>query len=104
MGLYKFYVKLVIYIITPHLPQIDEGRLWTRNISLYGSSVRGTWRETSLLETLKERLNKAVETSVFFQRGPFWGNMKGMLLSQGLRQKGEIFLSAEHVVGNPRDM
>jgi hypothetical protein len=27
--------------------ETDEGRLWKRSIYLYGSSARGTWRESS---------------------------------------------------------
>jgi hypothetical protein len=32
---------------------IVEGGLWKRSISLYGSSVRGTWRVDPLLGTLQ---------------------------------------------------
>jgi hypothetical protein len=45
-------------------------------------------------------LSKVLETSVFFRRGPVLGNM---LLSQGIREKGEIFPSGELLLGNPRD-
>jgi hypothetical protein len=48
-------------------------------------------------------LSKALETGVFFHRGPVLGNMEGMLLSQGLTEKGEIFLSGKLFGGNPRD-
>ena len=32
---------------------IDEGQPWKQSISLYGSTIRGTWREAPLLRTLK---------------------------------------------------
>jgi hypothetical protein len=48
-------------------------------------------------------LSKALEMIIFIHRGPFWGNMEGMLLSQGLREKDKIFLSGELLMGNPRD-
>jgi len=34
--------------------ETDEGGLWKRSISLYGWSVRGTWRGAPLLGTLKD--------------------------------------------------
>ena len=48
-------------------------------------------------------LSKALEMGVFFHRAPILGNMGGVLLSQGIREKGEIFLS-EVLLGNLRDM
>jgi hypothetical protein len=48
-------------------------------------------------------LSKALETGVFIHRGPVLGNMEGMLLSQGLTKKGEIFLSGKLLWVNPRD-
>ena len=46
---------------------------------------------------------KALEMGVFFHRGPVVGNMDRMLLSKGLREKGEIFLSGELLLGNVGD-
>ena len=37
--------------------------------------MRGTWKEGSLLETLRVMLSKALEMSVCLQRGPVFGNM-----------------------------
>jgi hypothetical protein len=69
-------------------------------------SVGALWGEPGgrapLLGTLKAMLSKALETGVFFQRGPVLGNMKGLLLSQGLTEKGEIFLSGKVVGGSER--
>ena len=48
-------------------------------------------------------LSNALETGVFFHRGPVLGNMERMILSQGLKEKGEIFLSGKRFGGNPRD-
>ena len=55
-----------------------------------------------LLGTLKYMLSMFREMGVFFHRGPVWGNMEGLLLSQGLREKGEIFQSGKLLLGNPR--
>jgi len=48
-------------------------------------------------------LNKALETGVFFQRAPVLGNIEGMLLSQELQQREEIFLSGGLLLGKQRD-
>jgi hypothetical protein len=48
-------------------------------------------------------LSHALETGVFFHRDPVLGNMDGMILSQELKEKGEIFLSGKRFWGNPRD-
>jgi len=39
-----------------------------------------------LLGILKDMLNKALKSGVFFHRGLVLGNMEGMLLSKGLRE------------------
>jgi len=36
-------------------------------------------------------LNNALETGVFFHRGPVLGNMEGMILSQALDREGSDF-------------
>jgi len=43
--------------------------------------MRGTWRETALLGTLKDMLNKALKMGVCFHRGPTFGEHGEMLLS-----------------------
>ena len=53
--------------------------------------------------TQKDMLNKALETGVFFHRADVLGNTEGMLLSQGLQQREEIFLSGEPLLGKPRE-
>jgi hypothetical protein len=56
---------------------MNEGGFWKRSISLCGSSMRGTWKEGSLLGTPKVVLSKALEMRVCFHRGPVLGNMEG---------------------------
>ena len=45
---------------------------------------------------------KALEMGISLHRGPV-GEPGGDLLSRGLREKDEIFLSGDPVSGNPRD-
>ena len=52
---------------------MDIGGLWKWSISLCGSSMKGTWRENSLLETTKGIPSKALEMGVCFHRGPRFG-------------------------------
>ena len=39
-------------------------------MSLCGSSVKGTWREGSLAGDLEGQVEKALETGIYFHRGP----------------------------------
>jgi len=41
-----------------------------------------------LLGTPKDMVSKALETVVFFHKGPVLGKMEGMPLSQGLNREG----------------
>jgi len=41
----------------------------------------GTWREGSLLETLKDMLSEALEMDICFHRGPVSGEHERSLLS-----------------------
>ena len=43
-----------------------------------------------------------METGICFHRGPALGNIEGMFLFQGVNKKGEIFLSGELLLRNPR--
>ena len=57
------------------------------------------------LGTLKDILSNAVEMDVCFRRGQVLGNMGGMLLSYGVREKGEISLFIRgNFMGNLRYM
>jgi len=47
-------------------------------------------------------LSTGVETGVCFHRGPALGNKERMFFSQGLRKKGEIFLSGGLLLRNLR--
>ena len=55
--------------------------LWKRGISLslYGSSVRGTWREGSLAGDPDRYVEKALETGISFHRDPVWGTWRAHL-------------------------
>jgi hypothetical protein len=75
-----------------------------RRTSLFAGALWGELRgRTSLLGTLKDMLKRPLETGVCFHSDPILGNMEGMLLSQGLWEKDEFFLSGELVLGNPKD-
>jgi len=43
---------------------------------LCGSSVKGTWREGSLVGDPKGYVEKSLETGISFHRGPIWGTWK----------------------------
>jgi hypothetical protein len=59
---------------------MNEGGLWKQSISVCRSSMRGNWREGSVLGTPKDMPIKALEMDVRFHGGPVLGNM-GMFLS-----------------------
>jgi hypothetical protein len=54
---------------------MNAGRFWKWNISLCGSSIRGTWRGESLLGTPKDISSRALEMGICFQRGSVLANM-----------------------------
>ena len=45
-------------------------QLWRCGVSLYGSSMKGTWRESSLAGDPGGKVQKALETGIYFYRGP----------------------------------
>jgi hypothetical protein len=45
-------------------------------VSLYGSSVKGTWREGSLAGDPEGYVENALETGSSFHRGPVLGNLE----------------------------
>jgi hypothetical protein len=47
------------------------------SLSLCGSSVKGTWREGSLVVDPEGYVEKALEMGIFFHRGLFWGTWRG---------------------------
>jgi len=49
-------------------------------LSLYGSSVKGTWMEGSLAGDPQGYVEKALETGISFHRGPIWGTWRAPLL------------------------
>jgi len=49
--------------------RVSEG--WS--VSLFGSSVKGNWREGSLAGDSERHLERALETGISFHGGPFWG-------------------------------
>jgi len=55
------------------------------SLSLCGSSVKGTWRDSSLTGDPKGYVEKALETTVSFHRGPTWGTWRGAHLPGTLR-------------------
>jgi len=65
-------------LISRGLSETDEGGLWKQIISLYGSSVRRTWREGSLTG-YPEGYVKAGSGI-----GYVWKTMERTLLCQGL--------------------
>jgi hypothetical protein len=53
------------------------------DVSLYGSSVKGTWRERSLAGDPGEYVEKALEMGICFHSGPAGESGRG-LIYQGL--------------------
>ena len=48
----------------------DEGGLRKRSVSLYGSSVRGTWRERSFTEDSVKHVTEGSGNGAFLYRAP----------------------------------
>jgi len=55
-------------------------------VSLYGSSVKGTWREGSLAGDPEGNIEKALEAGIFFHKGPIWGTWRRACLPGTLRK------------------
>ena len=60
-----------------------KGDLEVECLSLYGSSVKGTWRKGSLAGDPKGYVEKALEMGISFHRGPVWGTWRAPLLDEG---------------------
>jgi hypothetical protein len=58
-------------------------------VSLCGSSVKGTWREGSLVGDPEEYIEKALEAGISFLRGPIWGTWRRARLPGTLRYGGK---------------
>jgi len=65
------------------LCEILEGGLWKRSVSLYGRSVRGTWRGGSFTGDPEGYVKKAPETGISLHRGSAGERGRG-LIYQGL--------------------
>ena len=70
--------------ITWELREIVVRGLWRRSISLYGSSVRGTWREGSFARGLEGYEGKALGMAFLFM-GAQLGNLEWAHLPGTLR-------------------
>jgi len=57
--------------------------LWRCGVSLYGSSVKGTRRDSSLAGDPGGKVQKALERGIYFHRGPA-GEPGSGLIYQGL--------------------
>jgi hypothetical protein len=55
------------------------------SLTLCGSSVRGSWREGSLAGDSEGYVKKALETGIYFHRGPVWGPWRRAHLPGTLR-------------------
>ena len=55
------------------------------SLSLCGSSVKGTWRESSLVGDPEGYVEKALKTGISFHRDPVWGTGRRARLSGTLR-------------------
>ena len=53
-----------------------KGALEVERLSLYGSSVKGTWRDGSLAEDHVGQVGKALELGISFHKAPL-GNLEG---------------------------
>ena len=62
-----------------------KGALEVECVSRRGSSVKGTWREGSLVGDLERYVEKALETGISFHRGPVWGTWRRAHLRVNLR-------------------
>jgi len=60
-----------------------KGALEVECLSLFGSPVKGTWREGFLAGDPEEYIKKTLETGISFQRSPF-GEPGGGLVYRGL--------------------
>jgi hypothetical protein len=49
------------------------------SLSLYGNSVKGTWREGSLGGDLEGYVEKVLETGIYFNRGPTGETGRGLV-------------------------
>jgi hypothetical protein len=56
------------------------GNLEWAHLSLYGSSVKEIWRESSLAGNPKGYVEKALERGIYFHKGPCRGTWKGAYL------------------------
>ena len=68
------------------LCKMDEGGLWKRSVSFYGSSARGPWREGSFTGD-PERYVNAVERGISLHRGLFGEPGRGIRLQRTLRER-----------------
>jgi hypothetical protein len=57
---------------------VERGSGGKASLSLYGSSVKGTWREGSLAGDPEGEVEKALEIGISFHGGPFMseGNLE----------------------------
>ena len=62
---------------------VERGSGCAASLSLYGSWVKGTWRESSLAGDLEGSVEKALEMGIYFNRGPNGEPGRG-LFYQGL--------------------
>jgi len=54
-------------------------------LSVYGSSVKGIWRESSLAGHPEGYVEKALKTGISFHKGPVWGTWRRAHLPETLR-------------------
>jgi len=53
--------------------ETNDGRLWKQNISLYGTSARGTWREGSFTGDPERYVNESSGNAYLSLQTPRWG-------------------------------
>jgi len=63
-----------------------KGALDVECVSVFGSSMKGTWREESLAVDPEGYIEKALETAISFHSGPVWGNWRRAGLPGTLRE------------------
>jgi len=61
---------------------VSGGRV---SLSLFGSFVKGTWREGSLAGKPEGYIEKALGTAISFHRGPVWGTWRRVRLPETLK-------------------